>query len=211
MNAVRDSALAANRAERLKLSCTVVGCSNHPRSAGSPYCEVHYYRLRRNGHLGLLPSSASHEHSAGYIVANAPGHPLCPPGRTDVYLHRKVYYDAHGEGPFKCHVCGAQQSWETMHVDHLDDDPKNNGLDNLAPACPTCNQWRGRHRRAATIRQRGIKVTAFGRTLSIYEWADETKLPLRIIKRRVKEGWSAERALSAPVGPTGPKRASDRA
>lgn len=30
-------------------TCTVEGCASQVRSKHSPYCEVHYYRLRRNG------------------------------------------------------------------------------------------------------------------------------------------------------------------
>lgn len=35
--------------------CTVEGCAAVIRSANSPFCEVHYYRLRRNSKAGLHP------------------------------------------------------------------------------------------------------------------------------------------------------------
>lgn len=34
--------------------CTVEGCNNPTRSKGSPYCEMHYYRIRRNGSLKVV-------------------------------------------------------------------------------------------------------------------------------------------------------------
>lgn len=35
--------------------CIADGCSDATRSTGSPYCEKHYYRLRRNGTLTAKP------------------------------------------------------------------------------------------------------------------------------------------------------------
>jgi len=35
--------------------CIVEGCQNGTRPGGLTYCEMHYGRLRRNGHLELLP------------------------------------------------------------------------------------------------------------------------------------------------------------
>lgn len=33
--------------------CTIDGCTAKPRSRTSPYCETHYYRIRRNGSVAL--------------------------------------------------------------------------------------------------------------------------------------------------------------
>lgn len=35
--------------------CSIEGCGKNTRSGRSPMCEMHYYRVRRNGHAGLKP------------------------------------------------------------------------------------------------------------------------------------------------------------
>lgn len=186
--------------------CQVDDCGSVTRSPGATYCEKHYMRVRRRGSLGLRQLPDVVEHSNGYLLERAPGHPISPPlGRSRVYQHRKVFFDAHGIGPFQCHVCSSPVGWDTMHVDHLDDDPKNNALENLKPACPTCNTWRGKAKMIASSRKNGVQVTAFGRTQCHSEWAREFGLPLTTLKRRLKDGWAPEDAISSPSGPTGKK------
>jgi hypothetical protein len=140
--------------------------------------------------------------SEGYFRSWAPGHALCAGTSKRVYEHRKVYHDAHGDGPFACHVCGASLTWETMHVDHLDDDPGNNELANLAPACPTCNTWRARPKMVASVRSRGRRVAFNGREMSIREWVEELGIKgnkaVQRVSRRLDAGWSVERALTEP-------------
>lgn len=43
------------------------------------------------------------------------------------------------------------------------------------------------------------KLTFKDRTQSIWDWADETKLPYYVIINRMKWGWDAERILTTPV------------
>lgn len=43
-------------------ACTVEGCTRPPRSETSPYCEVHYYRLRRGGSVETLLDTSVHEY-----------------------------------------------------------------------------------------------------------------------------------------------------
>ncbi len=201
----RDAAIAKQKVETSTRACSVEGCNKPPRSAGSLLCEMHYGRLRRNGHMTLLAPMPEREHSDGYIIAYAPGHPLCTEGRNEVYQHRKVYFDAHGQGPFTCHVCGAPQSWETMHVDHLDFNPKNNEIGNLAPACPECNQWRDKDRRVVAGQAKAELITALGEKQSITEWSRRSGVPRSTIARRIADGWPVELAINIPSGPTGRK------
>ena len=35
-------------------TCKALGCTNNPRSSSADYCEMHYYRLRRNGTLDIV-------------------------------------------------------------------------------------------------------------------------------------------------------------
>lgn len=187
--------------------CTADGCEDATRSPGAIHCEKHYMRMRRKGDLGLRQAKRVLEQSQGYLIDYAPDHPMTTPGATRyAYQHRKVYYDAHGEGPFQCHVCAAPLTWETLDIDHLDDNPKNNELSNLAPACPACNRARGRAKQLAALRSRGPQYEAFGQVHCASVWASMVDLPVTTLCRRIKQGWPIETAISTPAGPTGPKR-----
>lgn len=186
--------------------CDVVGCGKFTRTPGSALCEMHYARIYLRGTTDPTNRKPKPKinHSAGYVMVHEPRHPLAR--GLYVYEHRKVFYDAHGIGPFRCHVCGACATWDEMHVDHLDDDPTNNDLANLEPACPTCNQWRASEKqKAATRVAKGKFITAFGETLCVSEWARKVGLPTNTLGRRLKDGWAIERALLEPSGPTGRK------
>lgn len=203
---VADARRATTLANTRSLPCSIEGCETRRRSAAAPYCEKHYYRLRRRGTMELIGASPVLEHSHGYLLVHAPDHPLCTPGQQHVYEHRKVFFDAHGEGPFQCHVCGAPQGWATMHVDHLNDVRDDNRLNNLAPACPTCNTWRGRHKVDAIIRDRAAKLELNGERLTVAEWATKLGISQVSLRWRLSSGWSLERALTEPRGKTGPRR-----
>lgn len=164
---------------------------------------MHYNRLWRTGSLELKQPRKLLQHSGGYLVERIPGHPIVSHGAY-AYQHRRVFYDAHGEGPFSCHVCGATVDWAGMHIDHLDDDPANNALGNLAPACPTCNQRRGQAKMSLTRKAQGKLLTAFGRTMCVADWAREVGIASGSINTRLRNGWGLERALSEPRGRHGP-------
>lgn len=187
--------------------CTVPGCAKLARSRGSKLCEMHYARKWRHGSTDLKQPKGLIQHTAGYRLVLDPSHPLTTKGQSYVYEHRKVFYDAKGEGPFRCHVCGAAQSWGTMHVDHLDDDPGNNEIGNLAPACPECNQWRGKDRSKVAGQANIRRVFAFGEECSISEWSRRYGVPRSTITRRLAEDWQPEVAISTASGPTGRKAA----
>jgi hypothetical protein len=82
-----------------------------------------------------------------------------------------LLYDAIGPGPHSCHECGVEVIWSTKRtgkgalvVDHLDGNPKNNALENLAPACHPCNTRRGYDTRMASgpvlVTEAGYRKTA---------------------------------------------------
>lgn len=204
--ACRDRARLVQREQRrVGKRCSVPDCPTPPRDGGSAYCELHYGRLRRNGSLDV-PRRAKDalDHTHGYVLVYAPGHPMATPGHNHVYEHRKVFYDAHGEGPFTCHVCGTPLTWADMHVDHLDDNRRNNAAENLAAACPKCNTWRGKHKiNRNAVAQRGIEFQ--GERLTIRQWAMRVGIAPGNLARRLKSGWPLERALTEGRGRTGPK------
>lgn len=190
--------------------CQAEGCDKPPRSGYATHCETHYYQIRRNGYLGpkrLPPPPRLSDHTGGYKLLYAPKHPLATRRQQSrVYEHRAVYYEHHGEGPFKCVHCRATVTWKTMHVDHLDDDPTNNDIGNLGASCPTCNQRRGHWKMKRAIRDRvSRKITWRGRTQTLCDWAVELGFSHSMLKQRLTAGWSLDRAMTEPRGKFGPK------
>lgn len=127
-----------------------MGCSGSPRSPKSPYCEMHYGRLRRNGTLELLRTpTGTALASNGYRLVRVTGHPLA---HLDgwAYEHRIVLYEKLNGQRAPCHWCGLMLSWDETYpesmtalvTDHLDGDKVNNDPDNLVPACNPCNMLR---------------------------------------------------------------------
>jgi len=187
--------------------CEVEDCGKPVRYRTERYCNAHYNRIWRTGLIQQPQPKPEIRHSGGYILERLPNHPLSTSGSRYVYQHRRIYYDTHGAGPFHCHVCSAQVGWDTMHVDHLDDDPTNNTIGNLAPACPTCNQWRGREKMVATKRSNGRMLTLNGETLCLTEWAERLSISPQSIRHRLATGWPIERALTEARGRFGPRAA----
>lgn len=84
--------------------------------------------------------------AAGYVVITGVGaHPMAQRGW--VHEHVMVLYDAIGPGPHPCYMCGKQLSWKRggsgIQVDHVNDDPLDNRLENLAVSCAYCNTRKG--------------------------------------------------------------------
>lgn len=205
----REKSLQASRTETLP-NCCVQGCDSPAVRVGAGLCEKHHARLRRLGQHTLPKAPEEIEQSAGYLLTWAPQHPLATSGqRSRVYTHRKVYYDAHGAGPFNCYHCGAHQTWETMHVDHLDDDVKNNELSNLVCSCPTCNQRRGMHKSIRAAKAKGLWVTYGDVSLPVAEFAALIGLSRNSLKARLKRMPVYLAALLRP-GPTSCPRPSLR-
>lgn len=184
--------------------CVIEGCDKPSRRGPETMCEMHYMRMYRHGSLDKKLKAKEFEHSGGYILAPANGHPLSR-GDSHHYKHRMGYYDAHGEGPFCCKWCGCEVTWSTLHIDHLDDNPKNNDISNLAASCARCNQKRGQHKIRDSWRKK-VGITAHGKTLTLNEWADELGISRTSIVWRLKNGWSLDKALSQGRGITGPKK-----
>jgi len=183
--------------------CTVDGCSIPARSASSPYCEKHYMRFYRNGTTERKIVASVREHSHGYVLVPASGHFLAR-GSSHAYQHRLVYHATHGDGPFSCHWCGLPATWDEMHIDHLDDDKKNNDVSNLVASCPECNQKRGQYKIQNSWRKR-VGVTALGTTKTMNEWAKHAGISRQSLINRLKLGWSFEDAITRPRGKFGPK------
>lgn len=215
----RRTEAAKTRKTKTYPDCSVEGCSKPATRKAAGMCETHYYRKRRTGMTALRPVILSNsvrtsadrrviaetvEHSNGYLLNYAPDHPLSRGDHPRVYQHRVVYYERHGAGPFDCHWCQRQVTWETMHVDHVDDDKQNNDISNLVASCPACNQARGQWKvKLHHRRQSGIQIGDRIHTLN--EWAAIAGISRSAIRMRLDKGWTAERAVFEPRGRFGPR------
>lgn len=208
--ACAEAGLMNARAAKLHYEiCVVINCSLLVRSIGSPYCEKHYARLRRNGTTERINKARGRYYSTnGYTRIHVPDHPLLQkhgPSGSYEYEHRVIYYNANGEGPFECYWCGNQLRWETMHIDHLNNDKQDNRLENLKPSCPRCNQKRGVNKMKTAMRNKGRQLQFNGRKMCMSEWAREIGITPASLRARLNSGWLLERALVEPRGKTGPR------
>lgn len=185
-------------------ACSVEGCEKIANRSGFGLCETHYYRKRRHGTTEFVGggSMEDKEHSEGYVIRRAKGHPMAV-GQSRAYVHRMVYFDAYGEGPFNCKWCGKEVNWSNLHIDHIDDDKKNNDLSNLAATCAGCNTARGHAKKMeGLIERRGIEFN--GQKHTLHGWSKILGVSFSVLSWRKRQGWSVEKMLSTPVGPTGP-------
>ena len=184
--------------------CTIDGCSGKATRL-SLYCEMHYFRRRRNGTFTNLIRPEETSSSHGYVLAKVGDRPIGTGLRQ--YKHRIVFYDAHGLGPFNCHWCSKDVTWATMHIDHVDANKKNNHISNLVASCPSCNISRGTQSMIETVRKKqGVMVD--GQLRTITEWARIYGISHTSIMERLRKGWSIERAIKEPRGKYGPRSKS---
>lgn len=187
--------------------CVVDGCQNNTRSSGSPYCEKHYGRIRRRGTTSKYIPTKKRQHKGGYLLVYRPDHSLTQRHTGSYeYEHRIIFYDKHGEGPFKCHWCKKEVSWDYMHIDHLNNKTDDNRHENLAASCPICNQQRGHHKATITIRDvHGRWIEHKGQRKMLSEWAKEIGITRASLAWRLGSGWTLDRALTETRGKYGPK------
>lgn len=188
--------------------CSVLGCNKSTSYGRSKHCESHYQRLRRRGTTEPYKPKERFDHSNGYILIRAPDHPLRQ-GKSGSYeyQHRVVFYDENGAGPFSCHWCDVGIDWESMHVDHVNDCRDDNRIANLVASCPRCNQKRGSPKSVRTLKSKGRLLSLSGREQCLGDWAREIGISRAALSFRLASGWSVERALTTPRGPTGPHMA----
>lgn len=127
--------------------CREAGCTRPSRTRRGWMCNAHYQQGRKKGTLRDT-SPIVRKTSHGYLYMFDKTHPIASDS-GHLYLHRKILWDEIGIGWHKCHWCPKEVSWITnlrgqkLVVDHIDNDPANNALDNLVPSCHSCNYGRG--------------------------------------------------------------------
>ena len=178
------------------MHCKIDGCTRPLMYKLDQVCQVHYFRKMRYGtyELSRKPAKEFIVNPDGYRLVRDQKHKLA--GKNGyVFQHRKVAYDKYGENLPPCEICGASSSWETSHIDHIDNDVANNNPKNLRPLCPKCNTQRtivpGINRPGA------VAVKIGDRTLAAHEWAREPGVGVcgATIIRRIRLGASPEEAV----------------
>jgi hypothetical protein len=132
MNAYRGGADGGNAA---KTHCP----RGHEYSPENTYYRSNGWRQCRACARALMREK---KYRYDYIYLYRPGHPIADKSGR-VQEHRMVLYHAIGPGPHCCHWCGrAGLTWggrAGVAVDHLNRDPSDNRLENLAVSCQRCN------------------------------------------------------------------------
>lgn len=181
--------------------CRVKECERKARYKSARLCQKHYFRLRRYGTTDTVRAGKAKPRLVtpnGYVRVYAPKHPIAEPGGY-VFEHRKVAYDARDGEISKCERCQIVcVSWETCHVDHDDDNRKNNSPENLLVCCNGCNVMRSRKPQHSCLGR--TSITLNGVTKTATEWARDPRVNVcgRTIAKRKRDGYSDEEALFAP-------------
>jgi len=167
--------------------CAIDGCKNEATYKKDKVCQKHYFRKMRYGTYALTRTRKYRiENPAGYQKLYEPTHILSDKDGY-VYEHRMVYYN-HNSNILECSLCNKQINWETLHIDHIDEDVTNNNLSNLRPLCSACNTFRGHNELSmgkTFIEYNGEKLTA-----SQWSRKKDVQVSHATIKRRFDNGMS---------------------
>ncbi len=180
------------------MTCKVNGCETDVMYIGKQLCQKHYFRLMRNGTTDRkIVAAYRTSNPAGYQLLNEPTHKLANKNGK-VYEHRYLIYKKYGENLPNCELCGSEINWSNCHIDHIDENVKNNNENNLRPLCRPCNTFRN-YPEQHMIRGKN-SITFEGITMTPHEWARDRRVVITsaTIQRRKDAGMSDYDALFAP-------------
>lgn len=175
--------------------CKVDGCDRDAMYKSQQVCQKHYFRFMRNGHYKLKgfreegeprPHKYRYiEKKRGYSSVYEPGHALSNAAGM-VKEHRFIYFEQIDNNPTKCALCECPINWEILHIDHIDNNPRNNSPTNLRALCRPCNVYRGHSALSSgkhVFEIQGIRLTSA-------VWARVPGVPVShaTITRRRKQG-----------------------
>lgn len=157
-------------------------------------CQKHYFRFMRKGHYSLKTPKYRLGHSGGYIQLKEPNHPLASKGGY-VYEHRLIYYEKISKEVSSCQICEKPVSWNNVHIDHIDENRRNNSMENLRALCNGCNVSRNRD----FTKQAKYFITYDGETKTARQWAEDDRVNVSrtCILQRIKRGMTDKDALFA--------------
>ena len=130
----------ANKAKP-KVYCCVDGCDREAMYKTDKLCQKHYFRRMRYGTFELTSTRKYKIYTPnGYCKVYEPNCELSD--KTGyVFEHRFVCY-SNNVNISKCKFCNKELTWNSVHIDHIDNDRLNNILSNLRPLCNGCNTQR---------------------------------------------------------------------
>ena len=178
--------------------CKINGCNRCVRYKAQGVCQMHYFRMMRTGSYEKKDKNRSlRTHNAkGYQMLYLPDHPLAMKNGY-AYEHRVVMYQLFGNKPMHCVKCQKLIDWISVHVDHINEDIKDNSKNNLRFLCNACNVMRTRTCQVEHQKGKGRGITCNGVTLTATEWSrmPNVKVSRGTIVRRMLNGCSANEAI----------------
>ncbi|MDP8184385.1 HNH endonuclease signature motif containing protein [Phocoenobacter skyensis] len=179
------------------MNCKIDGCQRKAMYKSQQVCQLHYFRFMRNGTYDIENKrKARAQNDKGYQMLYLCSHPLAMKGGY-VYEHRAVVFDKFGYDLPDCKFCQTKLTWSNVHIDHIDNNIKNNSLENLRPICRGCNVMRKHTKQQKCKYKSNHKITFNGITMTAAEWSRHKGVTVagNTIIRRLKLGWSVYDAL----------------